>query len=232
MKSEGGATLALEPDGSILATGVNPDKDVYVIEAESPARIGAIRLEAIPHPSMPAGGSGRAPTWGNFVLTDFRVTAGESVVTWSGAYADFSQQFGSNDARKFPISLAVDADESTGWAVWPRVAQRHWAVFIPTQPMAAAGKSRLTIRLAFRSQEMLKYALGRFRLSVCTDPAERERTETRQAVLEVTDPPLKTRRRLRARRSQSSSFAILRQSTPAGRRLRGQEADPGARRAV
>src|SRR5262249_12208627 len=58
-----------------------------------------------------------------------------------------------------------DADESTGWAIWPRVAEPHRAVFLPAQPIITAGKTRLTIRLAFRSK-YLKYNLGRFRLSV------------------------------------------------------------------
>ena len=60
MKSEGGATLTLQPDGSVLASRVNPDSDVYVITVEFQGRIGVVRLEAIPDPGMPAGGSGRA----------------------------------------------------------------------------------------------------------------------------------------------------------------------------
>src|SRR5262249_23555983 len=160
MKSEGGATLTVLHDSSILASGVNPDQDVYVMEAQVQGRIGAIRLEAIPDPSMPAGGSGRAPTWGNFVLTDFRARAGESVVTWNRAVADFSQEVQYNQPKKFPIDFAIDGDESTGWAIWPRVAERHWAVFIPSQPITAAGKTRLMIRLAFRSKEKRKYNLA------------------------------------------------------------------------
>jgi tetratricopeptide (TPR) repeat protein len=166
VKSEGGATLTVQPDDSVLASGKNPDNDVYVIEAEVQGRIGAIRLEAIPDPSMPAGGSGRAPNWGNFVLTDFRVIAGESVVAWSRAIADFSQQTQNGKTRRFPIAFAIDADESTGWAIWPRVAEPHWAVFTPRRPIVAADKTRLTIRLSFHCDDMRKYALGRFRLSV------------------------------------------------------------------
>jgi tetratricopeptide (TPR) repeat protein len=188
MKSEGGATLTLLHDNSILASGVNPDKDVYVIEAEAQGPIEAIRLEAIPDASMPAGGSGRAPTWGNFVLTDFRALAGESVVTWNRAAADFSQEMQWNQAKRFPIDFAIDQDEATGWAIWPRVAERHWAVFIPSQPIPAAGKTRLTIRLAFRSEENLKYNLGRFRVSVSGDPAAFEREQQRFAAMKPTDP--------------------------------------------
>ncbi|HVC93939.1 MAG TPA: hypothetical protein VND64_09620, partial [Pirellulales bacterium] len=188
MKSEGGATLALQPDGSILVSGTNPDNDVYVIEAEFQERIGAIRLEAIPDPSMPVGGSGRAPSWGNFVLTDFRVAAGESVVTWSRADADFSQEVRLGQISRFPIDFAIDGDESTGWAIWPRVTERHWAVFTPTQPINEAGDGRLTIRLAFHHKEMLKYGMGRFRLSVSDKLTTFENEQKLRAIMKIADP--------------------------------------------
>jgi WD40 repeat protein len=188
MKSQGGATLTMLDDNSILAGGVNPDTDVYVIEAEVQGSIRAVRLEAIPDPRMPAGGSGRAPTWGNFVLTDFRVLVGERVVTWSGAHADFSQEMQFGQKKNFSIALAIDEDESTGWAIWPRVAEPHWAVFIPGQPITVAGKTRLTMRLAFRNKENQKYNLGRFRLSISSNPAAVERQETCFAAMTIPDP--------------------------------------------
>ena len=183
MKSEGGATLTLQPDGSVLASGVNPAKDVYVVKAEFQGPIGAIRLEAIPDPSMPGAGSGRAGS-GNFVLTDFRVLAGASVVTWGPASADFTQQ---NYSGNFPIDLAIDAHKSTGWAIYPEVAERHLAVFIPSRPITAADKTHLTISLAFQN-EWPNTALGRFRLSVSEDAAAFEREEKRFAVLKVVGP--------------------------------------------
>jgi tetratricopeptide (TPR) repeat protein len=188
MISEGGATLTLQPDGSVVASGVNPDNDVYVIEVAFQGPIEAIRLEAVPDPSMPAGGSGRAPVWGNFVLTDFRVMAGEKAITWSRSDADFSQSQRYGQIRKFPIAFATDADESSGWAIWPQVSEPHWAVFLPSQPITAAGKTQLTLRMAFGSKDMLKYALGRFRLSVSDDPAAFEHEQERFALLKVTDP--------------------------------------------
>jgi hypothetical protein len=117
---------------------------------------------------MPAGGCGRADS-GNFILTDFRVTAGKSVVAWSQAHADFSQERTNEGVLKFPIASAIDADKSTGWAIWPYVAQPHWAVFVPEQPIATDGKTRLTIRLAFLDKRFGKHALGRFRLSASGD---------------------------------------------------------------
>ena len=49
--SQGGATLTVAPDGSVLVSGTNPDNDVYTIEAKSPVSgdITGIRIEALPH---------------------------------------------------------------------------------------------------------------------------------------------------------------------------------------
>jgi formylglycine-generating enzyme required for sulfatase activity/tetratricopeptide (TPR) repeat protein len=158
-KSEGGATLTVQPDASVLASGVSPDRDVYVIEAEVQGPIGAIRLEVIPDPSMPDGGSGRS---GNFILTDMKVSIGDSVVKWAKVTADFSQV-------NYPIHSVLDADETRGWAVWPSLKEPHRAVFLPTRPFGGGEKSRLTIRLAFKNKELAKFTLGRFRLSVASE---------------------------------------------------------------
>src|SRR5262249_5497880 len=79
MRSERGATLTRQPDNSILAGGTNAKGDEYTIQAgvELP-EVRAIRLEALPDPSMPNRGPGRHST-GNFQLKAFRVFAGSGV---------------------------------------------------------------------------------------------------------------------------------------------------------
>lgn len=75
LASSSGATLTALPDGSILASGARGDKDTYAVEALTDLRgITAFRVEALPDASLPAGGPGRGGD-GNFVLSDFRVTA-------------------------------------------------------------------------------------------------------------------------------------------------------------
>src|SRR5947207_4262415 len=59
--SSGGATLTRKPDGSILASGKNTTGDSYVFKAHTTLKgITAIRLEALPDPSLPRQGPGRA----------------------------------------------------------------------------------------------------------------------------------------------------------------------------
>jgi hypothetical protein len=62
-------------DGSVIATSANPGETTYTIETTSPLpRITAIRLEALPDPSLPKGGPGR-DIYGNFQLNGFEAAA-------------------------------------------------------------------------------------------------------------------------------------------------------------
>ncbi len=74
--SEAGATMTKLGDNSILVSGVNPQTDIYTVTANTYiTRITGIRLEALTDPSFTNNGPGRQPTNGNFVLTEFQVSA-------------------------------------------------------------------------------------------------------------------------------------------------------------
>jgi hypothetical protein len=73
-KAAGGTQFTQLEDYSLLAGGDNPDTDTYAIVVSTDLKgITALRVEALPHESLPSGGPGRAS--GNFVLNDVRVTA-------------------------------------------------------------------------------------------------------------------------------------------------------------
>ncbi|HEV3025236.1 MAG TPA: DUF1553 domain-containing protein, partial [Pirellulales bacterium] len=68
--SKNGASLARQPDGSVKASGKNPETDHYTITTLSKLNaITGIRLEALPDSTLPGKGPGRGN--GNFVLTEF-----------------------------------------------------------------------------------------------------------------------------------------------------------------
>ena len=74
--SSGGATLTPQVDGSVLASGKNPDKDAYEVLAWTPQeKITGLRLEALAHKSLSKNGPGRTKDNGNFVLSEFKVEA-------------------------------------------------------------------------------------------------------------------------------------------------------------
>src|SRR5262249_6205203 len=116
--SAGGAILNKKPDGSILASGKNPNSDVYTVLADTTMHgITAIRLEVLTDPSLGGQGPGRAN--GNFVLNEFQVMAwptGDPAqakpVTLHNAKADFSQE-------NYAVAGAIDGKPETGWAIVP-----------------------------------------------------------------------------------------------------------------
>src|SRR5262249_46673236 len=73
MKSKGGATLAMQSDGSIVASAKVVPGDVYKVSGVAdPDRIAAVRLEGLRDPSLPNKGPGRNQ-WGNSQLRAFRL---------------------------------------------------------------------------------------------------------------------------------------------------------------
>ena len=66
------ATLTVQPDSSVMASGKHPGVDRYQVEGTiKEGQVTGIRLEAIPDQSLPQGGPGR-DAYGNFVVTGFR----------------------------------------------------------------------------------------------------------------------------------------------------------------
>ncbi len=91
--STGGATLTVNPDYSILASGTNPTFATYTVQTKLPTGMlhaTGFRLEAMEDPSLPTSGPGRYPSNGNFVMTDFAVDV-SSRVELQQATANFSQ---------------------------------------------------------------------------------------------------------------------------------------------
>jgi hypothetical protein len=76
VKSVAGTKLTIQPDHSILAEGLNPAQETYLVTARiDRPRITAVRLEALPDDRLPKHGPGRSEQ-GDFALT--RVTAVET----------------------------------------------------------------------------------------------------------------------------------------------------------
>ena len=152
-------SLDLLSDKSILASGDQTKRDVYELTFASPAaKITAIRLEALPHESLPAGGPGRVyyeGPLGDFLLTELTVSVGDKPVSLSGvAHTTGNAQ------------LAVDDKAETGWSIDGGQGKPQVAIFRPAQPID--GAQTIEVRMAF--QQYYAAALGRFRVSTTDDP--------------------------------------------------------------
>ena len=164
------ATLTLQPDGSVLATGDKPNNDVYEIDIPTDLKaITALRLEVLTDPSLPEGGPGRAPLFqeGDFLLTEVEATAAPA----DGSAEPVSLRFGRATEDYAPkgrsAALAVDGVPDTGWSVQGRVGEPHQAVFELETPLGDG--SPLMLRLVLHQEFIHQMTIGRFRLWATTD---------------------------------------------------------------
>jgi hypothetical protein len=174
------AVLARKKDGSLLVSGPAADKDSYSITVRTPrAGVTALRLEALPDPSLPANGPGRSPS-GNFVLTRLGLRAGAVPIPVVRAAADFSE-----DGRS--IAQAIDDSEDSGWGVDGQQGRAHTAVFLPGQPIVARGRT-LTVTLE-QYAGSAKSTLGRFRLSATSSANPWGGFQVPEEIRKVLDTP-------------------------------------------
>ncbi len=164
------ATLEVQDDLSVLATGDKPNNDVYEVDIETnQQRISGVRLEVLPDPSLPDDGPGRAPLFsvGDFILTDFSASLIDDAnggqprpVLIESATQDYSE-------GGHPAALAIDAQPDTGWTVRGGTGQRHAAVFAFKEPVTPGRSGKL--RLTLRQEGIHQMTIGRFRISITSD---------------------------------------------------------------
>ena len=163
-----GATLTRGQDGVIVASGTLPERDSYTITAATlPERMTALRLNVLPHDSLPMRGPGRAAN-GNLHLSEIELRVFEPgaaegrVVKLAGATADFNQE-------GWGIERAVDGDMKTAWGIHPAEGQAHHAVVALAEPLTLKPGARLAIVL--RQAHGSSHLIGAFSLAVTTDAA-------------------------------------------------------------
>ena len=168
VQSSGGSKFEKQTDGSHLAIGTAPDKEVLTVVAETRRQsLKAIRLEALKDDSLPSKGPGRASN-GNFALGNISITAqtltGNDVpqeVKLTAARATHQQ-----NTSSLSVAASIDGDPVSGWAVDAGgIGKDHAAVFDFESPVAFEAGTRLTITLTFNHPNA-RHAIGRFRLSV------------------------------------------------------------------
>lgn len=168
VKSEGGATLTRQPDGTYLASGKNPTHDVYTVTAPIAAgTFSGLLLECLPDPSLPGQSLGRYPN-GNFVLSSV-----EAQITAPGLATPLVARFHRAEAtysqKGWEIGLTLDAVPSNGWAVdGPTRRDQTNAMFLVESSLSVPENATLTVRL--KHEALGQHNIGRFRLSMTSLP--------------------------------------------------------------
>lgn len=166
--SNGGAELSRLDDGTILAGGPNPEQDIFVVTGTTElAKVTALRVDVLPHESLPATGPGRA-TNGNFHLNEIVVqyyspgAKAPTTLTVAAATADFNQE-------GWTIQHAIDRNPQSAWAIHPMVGQAHHGIFVLDQPLQVEPQSKILVSL--KQTHGGSHVIGRFSISACDGDA-------------------------------------------------------------
>lgn len=178
VESKGGAKLAIQKDGAVLASGKNPATDTYTVTVTGAlASATGLRLEALPDDSLPAKGSGRAGN-GNFVVSEvvakiLRASGAVETQRFESAAASFEQTFATekNPYKLWSAAAAIDLDvkgKAFGWAVLPEVTRAQQMVLKFAAPFSLAADDKLVVEL-HQNHDSPNHTLGKFRLATTTD---------------------------------------------------------------
>jgi hypothetical protein len=154
--------LTLEDDDSVFSSGDIGKSDTYTVALKPGLKgITAIRLEGIPDPRLPRNGPGRVyyeGAFGDFALSNITAEANGQLLKFS----DATQSFASGNLT---AKNALDDNLQSEWSINGAQGQEVRAIFVFETPVDA---DELTIKMLF--ERYYASALGRFRLSVTTDP--------------------------------------------------------------
>jgi serine/threonine protein kinase len=166
MKSDGGATLKLLDDRSVLVGGEHPEKDVYVLTfRELPAQIHALRLEALTNDTLPNKGPGRHPN-PDLIFVLSTIKAELEPPKGPPLPLNLARAWGDKEDPMALPSFAIDADDNTGWSA--ETGQAHYAVFELEKPAPVPEGAVLRVTLEFK-HDTPQRELGCFRLSAAKD---------------------------------------------------------------
>jgi hypothetical protein len=154
--------LKVLDDGSVLASSDQTKRDIYDLKYRTDLHgITAIRLEVLPHESLPQNGPGRIyyeGPFGDFFLSEFTLKADGKPVKFRRATASFA-------AGNNKIANAIDGSPQTGWSINGGQGKAHTAVFNLAAPLPDS--KALAIQMLF--EQYYAAGLGRFRISVTND---------------------------------------------------------------
>jgi WD40 repeat protein len=165
---QSGITLAVEPDGSLLASGA-PKNVIYTvtIPVKNAATLTGLQLEALTDERLPGFGPGLSAN-GNFVVSEFSAayvpTGGDAKKPMALKFKDAKTDFIQKD---FDVKNSINGQagrDVKGWAVGGNERQPNSARYAFDKPLAIDAKGgtlTLTIQCQYGGGE---YPLGKFKV--------------------------------------------------------------------
>jgi hypothetical protein len=163
--STNGTEFTIAEDNTVLAGGTNPPKDTYEVKLPVAAgNLAAVRLEALPHESLPQKAAGRADD-GNFRLSEFETEITYTDTNSKPTKIKFTQALADSAKAGNDAALAIDGKAETGWqADTNGLTDTHATLFLPADPIVVKSNATIVVRLKFEASTS-KRAIGHFRLS-------------------------------------------------------------------
>lgn len=173
-------------DQSVLAEGNNPESDVHevMVSLKAGTSLAALRLEALPHESLPKKSSSRAED-GVFRLSEFEAEIIPKLDLMRAAAAaaekdgkepkaseapkpkklKFAQAVATSAAGTREVDKAIDGKADTGWGVEAAAGtEPQTALFVLAEPAKVDKDADLRIRLKYEASKSRR-AIGHFRLA-------------------------------------------------------------------
>jgi hypothetical protein len=194
-----GVVLKVLPDGSVLASGPNPQLTSYTLTAPATLQgITAVRLETLPDPSLPKGGPGR-DGYGHFRVTGIEVgIVPASNKSQPATRVQFQTMKVDDSASPFEpeavLAARTDSRDRTraSWAINamrdPERLPRH-AVLAAATPFGFAGGTRITVRID-HLDGTIGQGIGRFRISVTSAQDPLDGADLAPRLRRVLDQPI------------------------------------------
>ena len=167
-ESTHGSTMTIQPDGSVLASGITPPDDEHILTLETDATdLRLVALNAMVDASLPHGRLGRAQN-GNAILDSIEVEAISKIdptqtrkVKLDWAWADVEQP-----DEDYRVTNALTAKDGRVWAVDAHHQPGgRVALFASTEPFGFVGGTRLRVTLGYESPHD-QHSFGRVAISL------------------------------------------------------------------
>jgi hypothetical protein len=223
------AKLAIQGDGSVLASGKATENDTYSVTVTNALTgVTGLRLEALPDASLPANGPGRAPN-GNFILSEVVATVERAKgqpekVKFAAARATIEQQSlaEKNPNKAWTAASTIDGDAKhgiAGWAILPEAGRGQNLVLELAEPLNLVAGESLTVEL-LQFGTAKDHLLGKFRLGTTTE-VEAARTALPPAPPADVAAILKVTADKRTAAQKDKLFAHFKSLAPELAKLRG-----------
>jgi len=164
-RSESATSFKTLDDGSLLAEGAAPDKDVYQLRTQTGRkRITGVRLDLLTHDSLPLKGPGRQGN-GNLHLSEIRISLVQpgdveqtTPVALLNAKADFNQ-------AGWEVDKALDGNLASAWGIYPQVGMPHHALVAFEKPIES--EVPITLFVELHQLHGASHTIGRLLVSTC-----------------------------------------------------------------